>query len=170
MQVCTRWCTVWCQSMFFPSLVFPITFLFLECCSHLDICNLPKNPACSLLDFWNLPSAVETAVYNGQYIPHCFLVMSMYYIIKPFKFSQLQNEFHALTIRTRSRRAVWIFTILFFRGVHGHMNGERPWIFGDECIVKLMADIVGRNNIFWTLVLLKFIAFLVQYSIHYSSV
>ncbi|XP_015261919.1 PREDICTED: kynureninase-like, partial [Gekko japonicus] len=27
-------------------------------------------------------------------------------------------------------------------GVYGHTNGERPWIFGDECIVKFMADIV----------------------------
>ncbi|XP_077176273.1 kynureninase isoform X1 [Paroedura picta] len=31
-------------------------------------------------------------------------------------------------------------------GVHGHLNGERPWIFGDECIVKFMADIVGAHK------------------------
>nr|XP_056717435.1 kynureninase isoform X2 [Euleptes europaea] len=31
-------------------------------------------------------------------------------------------------------------------GVHGHLNGTRPWIFGDECIVELMADIVGAHK------------------------
>ncbi|XP_048343099.1 kynureninase [Sphaerodactylus townsendi] len=31
-------------------------------------------------------------------------------------------------------------------GVHGHLNGKRPWIFGDECIVELMANIVGAHK------------------------
>uniref|UniRef100_A0A8D0L694 Kynureninase n=1 Tax=Sphenodon punctatus TaxID=8508 RepID=A0A8D0L694_SPHPU len=29
-------------------------------------------------------------------------------------------------------------------GVHGHFNGKRPWALGDECIVELMAAIVGK--------------------------
>ncbi|XP_043361014.1 kynureninase isoform X4 [Dermochelys coriacea] len=32
------------------------------------------------------------------------------------------------------------------RGVHGHFNGKRPWALGDECIVELMADIVGSRK------------------------
>ncbi|XP_044294132.1 kynureninase isoform X1 [Varanus komodoensis] len=31
-------------------------------------------------------------------------------------------------------------------GVHGHFNGKRPWALGDECIVELMADIVGARK------------------------
>ncbi|XP_039194162.1 kynureninase isoform X1 [Crotalus tigris] len=31
-------------------------------------------------------------------------------------------------------------------GVHGHFNGKRPWALGDECIVELMAEIVGARN------------------------
>ncbi|XP_032067670.1 kynureninase isoform X2 [Thamnophis elegans] len=31
-------------------------------------------------------------------------------------------------------------------GVHGHFNGKRPWALGDECIVELMADLVGARN------------------------
>ncbi|XP_042310054.1 kynureninase isoform X3 [Sceloporus undulatus] len=31
-------------------------------------------------------------------------------------------------------------------GVHGHFNGKRPWALGDECIVELMADIVGAHK------------------------
>ncbi|XP_030065598.1 kynureninase isoform X2 [Microcaecilia unicolor] len=31
-------------------------------------------------------------------------------------------------------------------GVYGHHNGKRPWIFGDECIVDLMTDIVGAKK------------------------
>ncbi|MGH0127779.1 UNVERIFIED_CONTAM: hypothetical protein FKN15_039558 [Acipenser sinensis] len=29
------------------------------------------------------------------------------------------------------------------RGVHGHFEGSRPWALGDECIVDLMANVVG---------------------------
>ncbi|XP_043381257.1 kynureninase isoform X4 [Chelonia mydas] len=32
------------------------------------------------------------------------------------------------------------------RGVHGHFSGKRPWALGDECIVELMADIVGARK------------------------
>ncbi|RXM28323.1 Kynureninase [Acipenser ruthenus] len=28
-------------------------------------------------------------------------------------------------------------------GVHGHFEGSRPWALGDECIVDLMANVVG---------------------------
>ncbi|XP_053138792.1 kynureninase isoform X1 [Hemicordylus capensis] len=31
-------------------------------------------------------------------------------------------------------------------GVHGHFSGKRPWALGDECIVELMADIVGARK------------------------
>nr|XP_060632185.1 kynureninase [Anolis sagrei ordinatus]XP_060632189.1 kynureninase [Anolis sagrei ordinatus] len=31
-------------------------------------------------------------------------------------------------------------------GVHGHFNGKRPWALGDECIVELMANIVGAHK------------------------
>ncbi|XP_063174469.1 kynureninase [Candoia aspera] len=31
-------------------------------------------------------------------------------------------------------------------GVHGHFNGKRPWALGDECIVELMAEIVGARK------------------------
>ncbi|XP_070587559.1 kynureninase [Erythrolamprus reginae] len=31
-------------------------------------------------------------------------------------------------------------------GVHGHFNGKRPWALGDECIVELMAELVGARN------------------------
>lgn len=37
-------------------------------------------------------------------------------------------------------------SILSFRGVHGHFYGKRPWALGDECIVELMADIVGKKS------------------------
>ncbi|OXB82294.1 UNVERIFIED_CONTAM: hypothetical protein H355_004611, partial [Colinus virginianus] len=29
-------------------------------------------------------------------------------------------------------------------GVHGHFNGKRPWALADECLVDLMAELVGR--------------------------
>uniref|UniRef100_A0A8V5G922 Kynureninase n=1 Tax=Melopsittacus undulatus TaxID=13146 RepID=A0A8V5G922_MELUD len=29
-------------------------------------------------------------------------------------------------------------------GVHGHFNGQRPWALADECILDLMAELVGR--------------------------
>ncbi|XP_039351051.1 kynureninase isoform X4 [Mauremys reevesii] len=32
------------------------------------------------------------------------------------------------------------------RGVHGHFSGKHPWALGDECIVELMADIVGARK------------------------
>lgn len=31
-----------------------------------------------------------------------------------------------------------------FRGAYGHDFGKRPWIRGDESIVGLMKDIVGK--------------------------
>ncbi|KYO18057.1 kynureninase isoform X1 [Alligator mississippiensis] len=31
-------------------------------------------------------------------------------------------------------------------GVHGHSNGKRPWILADECIVELMANMVGAHR------------------------
>ncbi|CAH2305434.1 kynureninase isoform X2 [Pelobates cultripes] len=31
-------------------------------------------------------------------------------------------------------------------GVHGHFTGKRPWALGDECIVDLMATIVGAKR------------------------
>ncbi|XP_075789430.1 kynureninase isoform X5 [Pelodiscus sinensis] len=31
-------------------------------------------------------------------------------------------------------------------GIHGHFNGKRPWALGDECIVELMAGIVGAHK------------------------
>ncbi|KAM4697902.1 kynureninase [Rhinophrynus dorsalis] len=31
-------------------------------------------------------------------------------------------------------------------GVHGHFTGKRPWALGDECIVDLMAKIVGAKK------------------------
>ncbi|KAM9305661.1 kynureninase [Gastrophryne carolinensis] len=31
-------------------------------------------------------------------------------------------------------------------GVHGHFMGKRPWALADECIVDLMAKIVGANS------------------------
>uniref|UniRef100_U3IKM4 Kynureninase n=1 Tax=Anas platyrhynchos platyrhynchos TaxID=8840 RepID=U3IKM4_ANAPP len=31
-------------------------------------------------------------------------------------------------------------------GVHGHFNGQRPWALADECIVDLMADLVGAQR------------------------
>ncbi|XP_072839931.1 kynureninase isoform X1 [Pogona vitticeps] len=31
-------------------------------------------------------------------------------------------------------------------GVHGHFYGKRPWALADECIVELMADIVGAHK------------------------
>ncbi|KAJ1188968.1 hypothetical protein NDU88_005723 [Pleurodeles waltl] len=31
-------------------------------------------------------------------------------------------------------------------GVHGHFHGKRPWALGDECIVQLMADLVGAQK------------------------
>ncbi|XP_033020109.1 kynureninase isoform X2 [Lacerta agilis] len=31
-------------------------------------------------------------------------------------------------------------------GVHGHFTGKRPWALGDECIVELVADIVGAHK------------------------
>lgn len=36
------------------------------------------------------------------------------------------------------------FASSFFRGVHGHFNGERPWALADECILDLMTELVGR--------------------------
>ncbi|XP_033020136.1 kynureninase isoform X5 [Lacerta agilis] len=32
------------------------------------------------------------------------------------------------------------------KGVHGHFTGKRPWALGDECIVELVADIVGAHK------------------------
>ena len=38
-----------------------------------------------------------------------------------------------------------VFMSLFnFRGVYGHEVGKRPWITGDETILGLMNDIVGK--------------------------
>ncbi|KAJ7406406.1 kynureninase isoform X1 [Willisornis vidua] len=31
-------------------------------------------------------------------------------------------------------------------GVHGHFNGRRPWALADECIVDLMAQLVGAQR------------------------
>ncbi|KAM9188923.1 kynureninase isoform 2-T3 [Mergus octosetaceus] len=31
-------------------------------------------------------------------------------------------------------------------GVHGHFNGQRPWALADECVVDLMADLVGAQR------------------------
>ncbi|KFV17196.1 Kynureninase, partial [Tauraco erythrolophus] len=31
-------------------------------------------------------------------------------------------------------------------GVHGHFNGQRPWALADECIVDLMAELVGAQR------------------------
>lgn len=31
-------------------------------------------------------------------------------------------------------------------GVHGHFHGKRPWALADECIVELMADLVGAQK------------------------
>nr|XP_009675650.1 PREDICTED: kynureninase {ECO:0000255/HAMAP-Rule:MF_03017} isoform X4 [Struthio camelus australis] len=31
-------------------------------------------------------------------------------------------------------------------GVHGHFNGQRPWALADECIVELMAELVGAQR------------------------
>ncbi|NXT88817.1 KYNU Kynureninase, partial [Anhinga rufa] len=31
-------------------------------------------------------------------------------------------------------------------GVHGHSNGQRPWILADECILDLMAELVGAQR------------------------
>uniref|UniRef100_A0A8V0Y5H5 Kynureninase n=1 Tax=Gallus gallus TaxID=9031 RepID=A0A8V0Y5H5_CHICK len=31
-------------------------------------------------------------------------------------------------------------------GVHGHFNGQRPWAQADECIVDLMAELVGAQR------------------------
>ncbi|KAF7241745.1 Kynureninase [Varanus komodoensis] len=39
-----------------------------------------------------------------------------------------------------------LIVTLCFWGVHGHFNGKRPWALGDECIVELMADIVGARK------------------------
>lgn len=37
-----------------------------------------------------------------------------------------------------------------FRGAYGHDVGKRPWIIGDESIVDLMKDIVGKCKMLWT--------------------
>lgn len=37
-----------------------------------------------------------------------------------------------------------LFASSFCRGVHGHFNGQRPWALADECLVDLMAGLVGR--------------------------
>lgn len=49
-------------------------------------------------------------------------------------------------LRTDPKGAMPVFISCFFsfRGVHGHFNGQRPWALADECIVDLMADLVGR--------------------------
>uniref|UniRef100_A0A8C2UE58 Abnormal fluorescence under UV illumination n=2 Tax=Coturnix japonica TaxID=93934 RepID=A0A8C2UE58_COTJA len=31
-------------------------------------------------------------------------------------------------------------------GVHGHFNGQRPWALADECLVDLMAELVGAQR------------------------
>ncbi|XP_017595757.1 kynureninase isoform X2 [Corvus hawaiiensis] len=31
-------------------------------------------------------------------------------------------------------------------GVHGHFNGQRPWALADECILDLMAELVGAKR------------------------
>ncbi|XP_029874498.1 kynureninase isoform X4 [Aquila chrysaetos chrysaetos] len=31
-------------------------------------------------------------------------------------------------------------------GVHGHFNGQRPWALADECILDLMAELVGAQR------------------------
>ncbi|NWU93221.1 KYNU Kynureninase, partial [Upupa epops] len=31
-------------------------------------------------------------------------------------------------------------------GVHGHFNGQRPWALADECLVDLMAQLVGAQK------------------------
>lgn len=40
-----------------------------------------------------------------------------------------------------------IFPLFPCRGVHGHFNGQRPWAQADECIVDLMAELVGRYEL-----------------------
>lgn len=35
-------------------------------------------------------------------------------------------------------------SVFNFRGAYGHDLGKRPWITGDETIVGLMNDIVGK--------------------------
>ncbi|PKU39621.1 kynureninase isoform x1 [Limosa lapponica baueri] len=39
-------------------------------------------------------------------------------------------------------------TMLAFEvlGVHGHFNGQRPWALADECILDLMAELVGAQR------------------------
>lgn len=32
------------------------------------------------------------------------------------------------------------------RGVHGHMEGEMPWAFCDECVDGKMAELVGESQ------------------------
>jgi kynureninase len=41
-----------------------------------------------------------------------------------------------------------MFLSLFnFRGAYGHDVGNRPWIVGDESIIGLMEDIVGKYKV-----------------------
>lgn len=35
-------------------------------------------------------------------------------------------------------------SLLNYRGAYGHDVGKRPWIIGDETILGLMTDIVGK--------------------------
>lgn len=52
-------------------------------------------------------------------------------------------------LRTDPKGAVCfhIFPLFPCRGVHGHFNGQRPWAQADECIVDLMAELVGRYEL-----------------------
>lgn len=54
------------------------------------------------------------------------------------------SQFTFLRTDSKETMSVFISCLFSFRGVHGHFNGQRPWALADECIVDLMADLVGR--------------------------
>lgn len=52
---------------------------------------------------------------------------------------------HTHTDRHRHTHKLRLFISLSnFRGAYGHDVGKRPWIIGDETILGLMTDIVGK--------------------------
>lgn len=60
----------------------------------------------------------------------------------------MYNVYYILLANTILKYCVYIPIFFFsFRGVHGHFNGKRPWALGDECIVELMAEIVGKKRL-----------------------
>lgn len=44
----------------------------------------------------------------------------------------------------RHEQKLMFMSLFYFRGAYGHDIGKRPWITGDETIVGLMNDIVGK--------------------------